>query len=107
MTTRQQVLDLYFMDARRNLLETPALWERWPRGGGAGDFRLEAFRRALAVVGGEGSAKAEGVLMSLSDLSRKPIEAATTKAACGAPPPPSGKKSAAPSKTPKPKSTRK
>jgi len=107
MTTRQQVLDLYFMDARCKLLDIAAFLDRLERAGGEGDFRLEAFRRALAVVGGEGSAKAEGVLMSLSDLSRKPIEAATTKAACGAPPPPSGKKSAAPSKTPKPKSTRK
>lgn len=107
MTTRQQVLDLYFMDARCKLLDIAAFLDRVERAGGGGDFRLEAFRRALAVVGGEGSAKAEGVLMSLSDLSRKPIEAATTKAACGAPPPAAGKKSAPPSTSPQSKSTRK
>lgn len=87
MMTRQQVLDLYFMDARCKLIEIAAFLDRLDRAKGEGDFRLEAFRKALGVVAGDSAGKAAGVLMSLSDTTREPIAAATTKAACGAPPP--------------------
>lgn len=84
--TRQQVLDLYFLDARGKLIEIAAFLDRVERAKGKDDFRLKAFRAALAKVKGRGKSKAKTVLLTLSDLTSKPIPAATTKAACGAPP---------------------
>ena len=83
---RQQVLDLYFLDARGKLIEIAAFLDRVERAKGREDFRLTAFRAALAKANGRGKSKAKTVLMTLSDKTSKPILAATTKAACGAPP---------------------
>ena len=82
--TRQQVLDLYFMDARCKLIELAAFLDRVDRGTGQGDFRLEAFRKAVEELGGSENGRAEKVLLAFSDPTREPIAAATTKAACGA-----------------------
>ena len=46
--TRQQVLDLYFMDARSKLLDLAAFIDRVERAQGKEDFRMTAFRKALA-----------------------------------------------------------
>jgi hypothetical protein len=81
--TRQQVLDLYFMDARCKLIELAAFIDRVERAPGQLDFRFEAFRRALGELNAEGG-RAERVLLSLSDPTLEPVPAATTKAACGA-----------------------
>lgn len=81
--TRQQVLDLYFMDARCKLIELAAFLDRVDRASGPEDFRLTAFRQAMKELNST-SARAEKVLISFSDLSTEPIPAATTKAACGA-----------------------
>jgi len=84
--TRQQVLDLYFMDARCKLIELAAFIDRVDRGTGAEDFRMEAFRAALRNLesGTARRSRAENVLLSFSDPTTAPIEAATTKAASGA-----------------------
>ncbi|MCS1412156.1 MAG: hypothetical protein M2R45_05360 [Verrucomicrobia subdivision 3 bacterium] len=82
--TRQQVLDLYFMDARHKLIDLAAFMDRVGRGEGESDFRMAAFKKAVAVLNGSESGKAEAVLNVFSDPSTEPIEAATTKAACGA-----------------------
>lgn len=81
--TRQQVLDLYFMDARSKLIDIAAFLDRVERANGESDFRFAAFRTALAELQAAGS-RAEKVLLSFSDPSLDPIPAATTKAACGA-----------------------
>ena len=81
--TKQQVLDLYFMDARSKLIDLGAFMDRLERSGGEEDFRMKAFRKALAELGRSGG-RAAGVLNSLSDPTAEPIPAATTKAACGA-----------------------
>ena len=47
--TRQQVLDLYFIDARFRLIELAAFLDRVDRADGPADFRLEAFRKALRI----------------------------------------------------------
>ncbi len=39
--TRQQVLDLYFMDARFRLIELAAFLDRVDRAEGQADFRLD------------------------------------------------------------------
>ena len=82
--TRKQVLDLYFMDARCKLLDIAAFLDRVDRAAGDADFRLKAFRAALAELNGKDPQRAKGVLMSLSDPTPEPIAIATTKAASGA-----------------------
>lgn len=82
--TRQQVLDLYFMDARSKLIDLGAFLDRLERAEGPEDFRISEFRIALAELSKPGTDRAKGILMSLSDPTTDPIPAATTKAACGA-----------------------
>lgn len=82
--TRQQVLDLYFLDARGKLIELAAFLDRAERATGKDDFRLKAFRKAARELTGTKKRRAEKVLLAFSDPTTKPIPAATTKAACGA-----------------------
>ena len=82
--TREQVLDLYFLDARGKLIEIAAFLDRVERATGKEDFRAKAFRQAVRELGGKKPRRAEKVLLALSDPTTKPIPAATTKAACGA-----------------------
>jgi hypothetical protein len=93
--TKQQVLDLYFLDARHKLTEIAAFLDRIERADGPSspsasmrqakeDFRLKAFRDALDKLTGNKRKKAKNVLLAFSDLTIEPISKATTKAACGA-----------------------
>jgi hypothetical protein len=82
--TRQQTLDLYFMDARCKLIDLAAFIDRVERSDGDEDFRMKAFRLALAELSKGNQEKAKHVLLTLSDPTTEPIPAATTKAACGA-----------------------
>jgi len=82
--TRQQVLDLYFMEARAKLIDLAAFLDRVGRATGEDDFRMKAFRQALAELPHPAPEAARRVLMAFSDPSVEPIAAATTKAACGA-----------------------
>jgi hypothetical protein len=84
LMTRQQVLDLYFMDARSKLIDLAAFLDRMGRAEGPDDFRMKAFQRAVALLGGDDPQKARQVLLSFSDPTLSPIPEATTKAACGA-----------------------
>lgn len=82
--TRQQLLDLYFMEARAKLIDLGAFIDRVERGAGDEDFRMKAFRSALGELSKAEPHKARRVLLSLSDPTTDPIAAATTKAASGA-----------------------
>ena len=82
--TRQQVLDLYFMDARSKLIDLAAFLDRLERAQGKEDFRMKAFREALEQLKPGKPHRAKSVLLSLSDPTTQPIAAATTKAASGA-----------------------
>lgn len=92
--TRQQVLDLYFMDARCKLIEVAAFLDRVDRGTGEADFRLEAFRTAMAHLAAGETGRAEAVLRALSDPTQAPIEKAPGKGAVGAWPGGAGKSAA-------------
>jgi hypothetical protein len=81
--TRQQVLDLYYMDARCKLIDLAAFMDRVERAPGEEDFRMTEFRKAMRELEGTKN-RAERVLLALSDPTVEPIPAATTKAACGA-----------------------
>ncbi len=82
--TRQQVLDLYFMDARCKLIDLAAFLDRVDRGTGDADFRLAAFREALRHLASGETGRAEAVLRSLSDPTTEPLERAPGKGAIGA-----------------------
>src|SRR5437660_5784757 len=82
--TRQQVLDLYFMDARSKLIDLAAFIDRVERGTGPDDFRMQAFRIALAELGKKNSRKARQVLLTFSDPTTQPIAKAAGKGAVGA-----------------------
>jgi len=82
--THQQVLDLYFLDARSKLIDIAAFLDRLDRGSGQDDFRSKAFREAIRVLESTEPQRAKGVLLALSDPTSQPIPKATTKAACGA-----------------------
>lgn len=81
---RQQLLDLYFMDARSKLIDIAAFLDRVERAGGEADFRLEAFRRAMKELESGEPRRAKSVLMSLSDPTTEPLERAPGKGAIGA-----------------------
>ncbi len=81
---RQQILDLYFMDARSKLIDLAAFLDRVDRGDGDADFRLKAFLNALKIVASSQPEKAKAVLMSLSDPTGEPIPKAPGKGATGA-----------------------
>ncbi len=82
--TRQQLLDLYFMDARCKLIDIAAFLDRLDRGEGEADFRLEAFRKAVEELAKNEPARAKSVLESFSDPTTDPIPKAPGKGAVGA-----------------------
>jgi len=82
--TREQVLDLYFMDARCKLIELAAFLDRVDRSDGEGDFRLESLRMALPLLSSAEAGRAKAVLEALSDPTLEPIPSASGKGACGA-----------------------
>jgi hypothetical protein len=82
--TRQQILDLYFLEVRAKLIDLGAFLDRVERGTGPEDFRMDTFRKALAELSKPGRGKARQVLLAFSDPTTEPIPVATTKSACGA-----------------------
>ena len=88
--TRQQVLDLYFLEARHHLIDLAAFLDRVERAAGEADFRLSALGNALAELQQPESNRAERVLLALSDHTPEPVATAPGKGAVGAAPPPPG-----------------
>ena len=82
--TRQQVLDLYFMDARSKLIDLAAFIDRVERASGEDDFRMNALRTALKELSSGSKEKAKQVLHSFSDPTSEPIASAPGKGAVGA-----------------------
>jgi len=82
--TRQQLLDLYFLDARHKLVDLAAFLDRIDRAEGPEDFRLTSFRTALAKLSGGRKHKAKAVLLAFSDPTSRPVATAPGKGACGA-----------------------
>lgn len=82
--TQQQVLDLYFLEARNQLVEIAAFLDRLERTQPTDDFRAAAFAEALKILNSPAKDKVREVLLAFSDPTQEPIDFATTKAACGA-----------------------
>lgn len=81
---RAEVLDHYFIGARSQLIDVAAFLDRAQRAEGEDDFRLEAFRKALALLGQDRPDRARRVLLAFSDPTTAPIPSAPGKGACGA-----------------------
>jgi hypothetical protein len=81
---RQEILDLYFADARSKLIDLAAFLDRVERAKGSDDFRLRAFRAALAHLSSAEPEKAKAILLTLSDPTTEPLPVAQTKGAVGA-----------------------
>lgn len=82
--TRQQVLDLYFLDARHKLIEIAAFLDRVERAEGEADFRLAALQRALQALPAWKEQRAAQTLLAFSDPTADPIPRAPGKGAVGA-----------------------
>lgn len=82
--TKQQILDLYFMDARAKLIDIAAFLDRADRAEGEADFRLAAFREALRALDLKEPQRAREVLLSFSDPTTLPVDQAPGKGAVGA-----------------------
>lgn len=82
--TRQEILDLYFVEARHRLIDVGAFLDRVARSDGEDDFRMEAFHAALSELMHREPHAAKRVLLAFSDPTQQPILAATTQGACGA-----------------------
>ncbi len=87
---RSKVVELYFLEHRAKLIDIASFLDRVDRAPADGpetDFRVEAFRRALAILDDGQPQRARRVLELLSDQSTMPIEsAAGMKGAFGASP---------------------
>ncbi len=82
MKSSNNMMDLYFMDARSKLIDIAAFMDRVERSGETEDFRYKEFVKALGVL--HGSGRAEAVLQHFSDPSEAPIDQATAGPALGA-----------------------
>jgi hypothetical protein len=82
--TREEALNLYFLDARAKLIDLAAFLDRVERSPGEDDFRLRAFRAAIKHLSESQPDKAKAVLLTLSDPTMEPLDAASVKGAAGA-----------------------
>ncbi len=88
---RSKLVDLYFMEHRAKLIDIAAFLDRIDRADddtNGDDFRMEAFRGAVAILTDGRADRAARILDHFSDHSREPIaNAAGLKGAFGAVPP--------------------
>ena len=83
--TRNELLDLYYLDARARLIDIAAFLDRVDRAAGDADFRYEALKRAIPILAESTPERARHVLEALSDPTTEPIANAPGKGAVGAP----------------------
>lgn len=87
MTKKQDIIDLYFMDARAKLIDIAAYLDRVDRHEGEIDFRQRAYLKAIDTMLHATENRTEAVLLSLSDTaSHEPADSAAIPFAHGAPP---------------------
>jgi len=86
MPSKNDILDLYFIDARHKLIDIAAFLDRVDRHDGEADFRFDALQQALqAVAAPKGqTTRAERILKIFSDHSESPIPSAPMQGAVGA-----------------------
>ena len=87
MPNKKDILDIYYMDARCQLITIAAYLDRLERHEGESDFREPALHQAIEAMLSPkaGETRAQAVLNALSDLSTEPVPEATIQFAHGAP----------------------
>ena len=84
MPSKQQLLDLQFIDARHMLINLAAFLDRVDRHPGDEDYRLAALKAALPILLSDRSDRAKAVLESFSDHSADLPQTAPFQGATGA-----------------------
>ncbi|KAB2637753.1 MAG: hypothetical protein DVB26_09265 [Verrucomicrobia bacterium] len=84
MPTKQDLLDLQFIEIRHKLIEVAAFLDRIDRHPGAEDFRYTALQATIPILLSARPDRARGVLDALSDHSAEPISKAASQGALGA-----------------------
>ncbi|MEI6656297.1 MAG: hypothetical protein WCP45_16160 [Verrucomicrobiota bacterium] len=84
MPSKQELLDLQFIDARHKLIDLAAFLDRIDRHPGTDDFRYAALKAALPILLTDRPDRARAVLDAFSDHSTEPIPKATFQGALGA-----------------------
>ncbi|MGC8742390.1 MAG: hypothetical protein ACP5T0_00740 [Verrucomicrobiia bacterium] len=81
---KKEILDLYFLSARHQLIEIAAFLDRVDRANGEGDYRIAAFNKALEELAKDKPERAKRLLELFSDPTSEPIERSDSKSASGA-----------------------
>ena len=84
--TRNELLDLYYLDARARLIDIAAFLDRLDRAQGEADFRHAEFAKAIPILSDSNPGRARRVLEALSDPTAEPVAKAPGKGAVGAHP---------------------
>ena len=86
MPSKQELLDLQFIDARHMLINLAAFLDRIDRHPGEDDYRLAALKTALPILFSDRPDRAKAVLESFSDHTTDLPQTAPCQGATGAPP---------------------
>ncbi|WAC18454.1 hypothetical protein OVA24_14560 [Luteolibacter sp. SL250] len=84
-TSKKDLLDLQFIDARHKLIEVAAFLDRIDRHTGEDDYRIAALKKTLPILLEDRPDRARGVLEALSDHSTELSHTALFQGAFGAP----------------------
>lgn len=84
MPSKQELLDLQFIDARHMLINLAAFLDRIDRHPGEDDYRLAALKTALPILFSDRPDRAKAVLESFSDHSTELPQTAPFQGATGA-----------------------
>ena len=80
MPTKQDLLDLQFIEARHRLIDLAAFLDRIDRHPGSADYRIDALKAALPILLDERPDRARAVLEAFSDPTTEPIADSRTGA---------------------------
>lgn len=85
MPSKQEILDLQFIEARHKLIDLAAFLDRIDRHPGEPDFRLAAMKNALPILLSDRPDRASAILNAFSDHSPHLPQTAPFQGATGAP----------------------
>jgi hypothetical protein len=85
MPSKQELLDLQFIETRHKLLDLAAFLDRIDRHPGEEDYRFTAMKNALPILLENRPDRAKAILQALSDQTTEPIPQASFQGAFGAP----------------------
>ena len=84
MPSKQDILDLQFIDARHKLIDLAAFLDRIDRHPGTADHRFAALKKAIPLLLTDRPDRAKAVLEAFSDHSTELPQSAAVQGATGA-----------------------